>query len=204
MDRVLALKGKPSAASDESLAMLLDLLIEQSGSIPTVYEHHTEADMTLAMSQPWCSIGSDGSAYAIAGPLRRGNPHPRNFGTFPRVLGLYVREQHMLGLEEAIHKMTWLNACKLGLMDRGILVRAAKADITVFSAAEIIDKSTYTDPFHYSEGIKWVIVNGQIVMEHGQPTTRPPRPSPQEIVSNANIFCQPKFFVRSPSDKKLG
>ena len=174
MDRVLALKGKPAAGSDEALAMLLDLLIEQSGSIPTVYEHHTEADMTLAMSQPWCSIGSDGSAYAVTGPLRRGNPHPRNFGTFPRVLGRYVREQQMLRLEEAIHKMTWLNACKLGLMDRGILVRAAKADITVFSEAKIIDKSTYTDPFHYSEGIEWVIVNGQIVMEHGQPTTARP------------------------------
>ena len=72
--------------------MLFDLLIEEGGSVPTVYAHHTEKDMNLALSQPWCSIGSDGSAYAIEGPLRRGNPHPRNFGTFPRVLGVYVRE----------------------------------------------------------------------------------------------------------------
>ena len=72
--------------------MLFDVLIEEGGSVPTVYEHHTEKDMNLALMQPWCSIGSDGSALAIEGPLRRGNPHPRSFGTFPRVLGVYVRE----------------------------------------------------------------------------------------------------------------
>ncbi len=170
MDRVLALKGKPTPTTDESLNMLLDLLMEQSGSIPTVYEHHTEADMNLALSQPWCSIGSDGSAYATEGPLRRGNPHPRNFGTFPRVLGVYVRDKKLLRLEEAIHKMTWLNACKVGLLNRGILMPGTQADITVFSEAKVIDKSTYTDPFHYGEGIEWVLVNGQIAMEHGQPT----------------------------------
>jgi N-acyl-D-amino-acid deacylase len=90
MDRIIAAKKKGNTAVD-SLDILFDLLIEQGGSIPTVYAHHTEKDMNLAMSQPWCSIGSDGSAYAIDGPLRRGNPHPRNFGTFPRILGLYVR-----------------------------------------------------------------------------------------------------------------
>ena len=174
MDRVLALKGKPTATSEESLNILLDLLIEQSGSIPTVYEHHTEADMVLALSQPWCSIGSDGSAYAINGPLRRGNPHPRNFGTFPRALGLYVRERKLLRLEEAIHKMTWLNAAKVGLVDRGIVVPGAYADLAIFSAAKIIDKSTYTDPFQYSQGIEWLIVNGQVVMDQGQPTKARP------------------------------
>ncbi len=87
MDRILALKGKQAAGTDQALHAMLDMLIEQSGSIPTVYEHHTEADMLLALQQPWCSIGSDGSAYATEGPLRRGNPHPRNFGTFPRAIG---------------------------------------------------------------------------------------------------------------------
>ena len=77
--------------------------------------------MNLAMQQPWCSIGSDGSAFAIEGPLRRGNPHPRNFGTFPRVLGVYVRERGLLRLEDAVRKMTSLNATKLGIRDRGLL-----------------------------------------------------------------------------------
>ena len=93
MDRVIAAKSKGKTPPPDPLDVLFDLLIEEGGSVPTVYAHHTEKDMNLALAQPWCSIGSDGSAYAIEGPLRRGNPHPRNFGTFPRVLGVYVREQ---------------------------------------------------------------------------------------------------------------
>ncbi len=93
MDRVLAAQSKGKNPPPDPLDVLFDLLIEEGGSVPTVYAHHTEKDMNLALAQPWCSIGSDGSAYAIEGPLRRGNPHPRNFGTFPRVLGVYVREQ---------------------------------------------------------------------------------------------------------------
>jgi N-acyl-D-amino-acid deacylase len=91
MDRVMAIRTKDKAGADP-LDELFDLLIEHNGSVSTVYAHHTEEDMTLALRQPWCSVGSDGSAYSITGPLRRGNPHPRNFGTFPRVLGVYVRE----------------------------------------------------------------------------------------------------------------
>jgi N-acyl-D-aspartate/D-glutamate deacylase len=135
-----------------------------------VYAHHTEEDMNLALAQPWCSIGSDGSAYAISGPLRRGNPHPRNFGTFPRVLGRYVRELQTLQLEDAIRKMTWLNAAKVGLRDRGLLVPGFYADITLFDPETVIDKSTYTEPFQYSDGIKWVIVNGKVVLEQGEHT----------------------------------
>src|SRR5690606_26626739 len=104
----------------DPLDILFDILIEQGGSISTVYAHHTEEDMNLALVQPWCSIGSDGSALAVEGPLRRGNPHPRNFGTFPRVLGVYVREQKLLRLEDAVRKMTSLSAAKIGLLDRGL------------------------------------------------------------------------------------
>src|SRR5581483_6712340 len=96
----------------DPLDILFDLLIEQDGSVSTVYAHHYEDDMMQAMKQPWCSIGSDGSAYAIEGLLRRGNPHPRNFGTFPRVLSEYVRKLPWLTLEEAVRKMTLLNAAK--------------------------------------------------------------------------------------------
>ena len=133
--------------------------------------------MNLALSQPWCSVGSDGSAYAIEGRLRRGNPHPRNFGTFPRVLGVYVRESKLLTLEDAVRKMTSLNAAKIGLHDRGVLRAGQFADVTVFDAERIIDKATYTEPFHYPNGIRYVIVNGQVVLESGKHTgARPGRP----------------------------
>jgi N-acyl-D-aspartate/D-glutamate deacylase len=167
MDRVVASKSLGQTPAPDSLDILFDLLIEQGGSVSTVYAHHTEEDMTFAMKQPWCSIGSDGSAFATEGLLRRGNPHPRNFGTFPRVLGVYVREQGLLRLEDAVRKMTSLNAAKIGLRDRGLLQPGQFADITVFDPARIVDRSTYTDPFQYSEGIQYVIVNGRIVLEKG-------------------------------------
>ncbi|HWE35627.1 MAG TPA: D-aminoacylase [Isosphaeraceae bacterium] len=174
MDKVLAARAEGKTPPPDPLDMLFDLLIEEDGSIPTIYAHHTEPDMVLALRQPWCSIGSDGSALAIDGPLRRGHPHPRNFGTFPRVLGVYVRERHVLTLEDAIRKMTSLNASKLGLRDRGTLRAGAFADVTVFDPARVIDRSTYEEPFQYSEGVEFVVVNGTVVLDHGRPTA--PRP----------------------------
>jgi N-acyl-D-aspartate/D-glutamate deacylase len=165
MDRIIARKRKAIRPPTDPLDILFDLLIEQGGSVPTVYAHHEERDMNLAMVQPWCSIGSDGSALAIEGPLRRGNPHPRNFGAFPRVLGVYVRERGVLRLEDAVRKMTSLNAAKLGIVDRGLMRPGFFADITVFDPEKIIDRATYTDPFQYSEGIRYVVVNGQIVLD---------------------------------------
>lgn len=174
MDRVIA--SRRSDQSKDPLDILFDILIEYEGSVPTVYAHHTEEDMTLALLQPWCSVGSDGSAYAIEGPLRRGNPHPRNFGTFPRVLGVYVRESALLRLEDAVRKMTSLNAAKVGLTDRGQLRPGAFADITLFDSDRVIDKATWGDPFQYPDGIETVIVNGQLVLDKGQHTgARPGR-----------------------------
>ncbi len=174
MDRILATRSKGKTPMPDSLDLLFDILIEEGGSVPTVYEHHTEKDMNLALVQPWCSIGSDGSAYAIEGRLRRGNPHPRNFGTFPRVLGVYVRERGLLRLEDAIRKMTSLNAAKLGLTDRGQLRVGAFADVTVFDPERVLDRSTYENPFRYSEGIHHVIVNGRLVLDNGKPTGAKP------------------------------
>jgi N-acyl-D-aspartate/D-glutamate deacylase len=176
MDRVMAAKSSGKDPAPDPLDVLFDLLIETDGSVPTVYEHHTEKDMTLALRQPWCSIGSDGSALAVEGPLRRGNPHPRNFGTFPRVLGVYARDRGLLSLEDAVRKMTSLNAAKLGLTDRGVVRPEAFADLTVFDPDRVIDRATYTDPFRYSEGIEYVLVNGQLVLDRGKPTgARPGR-----------------------------
>lgn len=176
MDLVLADRARGQAPPPEPLDALFDLLIETGGSVPTVYEHHTEPDMNLALRQPWCSIGSDGSALAAEGPLRRGNPHPRSFGTFPRALGVYVRERKVLSLEEAIRKMTSLNASKAGLADRGVLRPGCFADITVFDPERVIDRATYTDPFRYPEGIEYVAVNGKLVVDGGRHTgARPGR-----------------------------
>ncbi len=174
MDRVIEAKNRRKDQPREPLDILLDLLIEENFSIPTVYAHHTEADMMLAMSQPWCSIGSDGYAYAVEGPLRQGNPHPRCFGTFPRVLGRYARDQKFLTLEDAVRKMTSMNAAKLGIQDRGLLKAGLFADITLFDSRSVIDKATYADPFHYNEGIEYVVVNGQIVLEKGKHTDAKP------------------------------
>ena len=174
MDRVLSLRTANKNPKPDDLDELFDLLIEHGGSAPTVYAHHTEDDMRLALRQPWCSIGSDGGAYAIEGPLRRGNPHPRNFGTFPRVLGEYVRDQRTLTLEDAIRKMTSLNAAKIGLVDRGVLRTGAFADVTVFDPKTVGDLSTYTDPFQYSRGVTYVVVNGKLVLDQGQPTLERP------------------------------
>jgi N-acyl-D-aspartate/D-glutamate deacylase len=175
MDRVFSLRTAGRTNVD-LLDELFDYLIEEGGSVGAVYAHHTEADMTLALQQPWCSVGSDGSAYAIAGPLRRGNPHPRNFGTFPRILGRYVRELGLLRLEDAVRKMTSLNATKAGLPQRGLLVTGYFADLTVFDPERVQDLATYEEPFQYNEGIDYVVVNGQIVLDGGQHTgVRPGR-----------------------------
>jgi N-acyl-D-amino-acid deacylase len=174
VDRVIAAKKKDREPAQDDLDALFDLLVEQGGSIPTVYAHHTEKDMQLALAQSWCSIGSDGSAYATEGPLRRGNPHPRSFGTFPRVLGVYVRELKVLRLEDAVRKMTSLNAAKLGIADRGLLRPGNYADITLFDPERVTDKATYEKPFQYAEGIEYVIVNGQLVLERGKHTGATP------------------------------
>jgi N-acyl-D-aspartate/D-glutamate deacylase len=176
MDRILAIRSKGKDPAPDPLDDLFDLLVEEGGSIPTIYAHHTEKDMNLALVQPWCSIGSDGSAYATEGPLRRGNPHPRNFGTFPRALGVYVRQLGLLRLEDAVRKLTSLNATKLGIHDRGLLRPGNWADLVLFDPERVIDRATYTNPFQYNDGIEYVIVNGQIVLDRGKHTgARPGR-----------------------------
>lgn len=170
VDRIIAERIKGKNPAPDLLDVFFDILIEQGGSVPTVYAHHTEEDMNVALVQPWCSIGSDGSAFAAEGPLRRGNPHPRNFGTFPRVLGVYVRERGVLRLEDAVRKMTSLNAAKLGITDRGLLRPGQFADVTLFNPDTVMDKSTYEQPFQYNDGIEYVVVNGKLVFDKGMPT----------------------------------
>jgi N-acyl-D-amino-acid deacylase len=174
MDQIIVAKTRGRDPAPDPLDILFEFLIEENGTIGTIYAHHTESDMNLALVAPWCSIGSDGYALATDGPLRRGHPHPRSFGTFPRVLGEYVRNRKLLSLEDAIRKMTSLNAAKIGLYDRGLVRDGLYADITVFDREAVIDRSTYLEPFQYSAGIVHVVVNGRLVVENGQPTDARP------------------------------
>lgn len=148
--------------------VVFDLLLEEQGSVPAVYFLMSEEDVQTAMKTPWVSIGSDGSAVRPDGPLASGKPHPRWYGTFPRVLGKYVREDQVLPLEEAVMKMTSLNAEKLGLADRGLLKEGLRADITVFDAQRVTDKATFENPHQYPVGIEYVTVNGVLVLEKEQ------------------------------------
>ena len=128
------------AIGKAGIDVLFELLEENRGSVPTVYFHHSEEDMKYALRQPFASIGSDGTAVTETGPLAAGNPHPRYYGTFPRVLGKYVREEKVISLEEAIRKMTSANTAKIHVFDRGLLRAGQWADVTVFDAGKIIDQ----------------------------------------------------------------
>lgn len=152
------------------VAALFKVLTDNGGSVPTVYFHHSEDDMRYALKQPFVSIGSDGTAVAAEGPLAAGNPHPRYYGTFARVLGRYVREEKVLSLEEAVRKMTSANAAKVHISDRGLLRAGLAADVTVFDADRIIDHATYDRPHQYATGVEYVIVNGRLVLERGEHT----------------------------------
>lgn len=145
-------------------------LIAENGSVGCVYFIIDEDDLKLAMRQPWVSIGSDGSALATSGPLRSGVPHPRSFGTFPRVLGKYVREEQVISLEEAVRKMSGLTAEQLHLKDRGLINDGFAADLVIFDPQIVADRATFTDPFQYPIGIDTVIVNGQVVIDGGRHT----------------------------------
>jgi N-acyl-D-aspartate/D-glutamate deacylase/Leucine-rich repeat (LRR) protein len=163
-----------AALGGEGVDVLFKVLEANNGSIPTIYFHHNEDDMRHALQQPFVSIGSDGTAVKTEGPLARGNPHPRYYGTFPRVLGRYVRDEKVITLEEAIRKMTSANAAKVGIYDRGIIRPGAWADITIFNPQTVIDNSTWEKPHQYSSGIEHVLVNGTVVLDKGQHTNAHP------------------------------
>jgi N-acyl-D-aspartate/D-glutamate deacylase len=153
---------------------VFEMLIANGGSVSCVWFIIDESDLKLALQQPWVSVGSDGSALATSGPLRTGVPHPRNFGTFPRVLGKYVREEHVITLEQAVHKMSGLTASQLHIRDRGLIKEGLAADLVLFDPATVADRATFTDPFQYPVGIDTVIVNGRVVLDHGRHTGERP------------------------------
>jgi dihydroorotase/N-acyl-D-amino-acid deacylase len=133
-----------------------------------------EDDVALALVQPWISINNDSSGTSPEGLLGEEHPHPRAYGTFPRILRKYVREEHRLSLEEAIRKFSALPAQRMRLTDRGVLKRGLWADVVVFDPAAIADRSTFNSPNELAVGMRWVMVNGVPVIADGRMTGAKP------------------------------
>jgi len=153
---------------------MFDLLQDESGTVSAIYFEMSEDDVRTAMTQPWIAFDCDAEGRRPDGILGSSMTHPRAYGTFPRILGRYVREEKILHLEEAVRRMTSLAARRIGLADRGLLRPGLYADITVFDPAKVIDRATFEAPHHYSEGIVHVFVNGQAVVQGGTITERLP------------------------------
>mgnify|MGYP001591329468 CR=1 FL=1 len=153
---------------------MADMVIELQlkGGCSAIFHAYDEPDVERFMKSPFGMIGSDGSLTKPGD----GAPHPRAFGTYPRVLARYVGERQVISLEEAVRKMTSFPAARLGFSDRGLLREGLAADVTVFDPATIADRSTFTDPHHYSEGVRYVVVNGTVAVSDGVHTgARPGR-----------------------------
>jgi N-acyl-D-aspartate/D-glutamate deacylase len=154
----------------DPLDAVFELLRDAEGVASMIMFQLDEADLRRALAHPHVMIGSDGSALATSGEMSAGKPHPRSYGTFPRVLGEYTREQRVLSLPEAVHKMTGLPARRLGLRDRGVIRVGARADLVVFDPKRIADQATYDDPHRYPVGVEHVLVNGSAVIRDGEHT----------------------------------
>jgi N-acyl-D-amino-acid deacylase len=152
------------------LEAALDLIMETEGTVSCVYFDQQERNVRAIMRHPSVVVGSDGRALANVGSLAQRKTHPRSYGTFPRVLGRYVRDEGVLTLPQGIQKMTSITAERFNLVDRGVLRRGAYADIAVFDPATVADAATFVDPDRYAVGIPYVVVNGSLVIADGEHT----------------------------------
>ena len=147
-----------------------NLLIEEENHVAVVKFAMSEDNLKHVLAHPLVVVGSDGNSLAPYGVLSKGKPHPRSYGTFPRVLGKYVREEQVLTLPDAIRKMTSLVAEKFGLDGRGRLTEGSFADIVVFNPDTVIDGADFREPHTYPVGIDYGIVNGRQVINRGEHT----------------------------------
>jgi N-acyl-D-amino-acid deacylase len=152
----------------------LDTLLETGMQVSIVSFHSSEENRQAEVQHPAMMIGTDGYALAADGPLSSRVPHPRNYGTFPRVLRRYVREQKILSLEAAIRKMSGFPAQKLRWTDRGLVRKGYLADLVVLNPDTVADRATYEAPHQYPVGISHVIVNGKPVVRDGAHTQARP------------------------------
>ena len=149
---------------------LCDILIKDSANTSAAVFAMDEADVALALKQPWVSVDNDSQGTSPDGPMGREHPHPRAYGTFPRILRKYVREDHLLTLPDAIRKFTALPAQRLRLVDRGVLKKGMWADLVIFDPNTIRDRSTYDAPNQLAEGMDYVLVNGVPVLDNAKMT----------------------------------
>jgi dihydroorotase/N-acyl-D-amino-acid deacylase len=155
---------------EDAMDALFDLLIEDKGFTECAVFGMSEPDVALALEQPWVSIDNDSSGTSPEGILGEEHTHPRAYGTFPRILRKYVREEKKLTLEEAIRKFSALPAQSMRLTDRGVLKQGMWADVVVFDPEKVRDLATFDDPNRLSEGMEIVLVNGTPVIESGKMT----------------------------------
>ncbi len=155
---------------EEPYRLVARLLREEGGAVGMIGFGMSEENTERLVAHPLGMVCSDGGAYAPYGVLSRSSPHPRGYGSFPRVLGLYVRERAALSLEAAIRKMTALPARKLGLLDRGVVEPGAVADVVVFDPDEVADQATFENPHQYSKGVLHVVVSGVHTIRDGEHT----------------------------------
>ena len=158
---------KHRGAKDEFTA-LYELLLEEEGAPGMVIFYGDEEDVKRIMKHPLHMVGTDAGCCTIEGPFCKGKPHPRHYGTYPKILGKYVREEKTITWQEAVRKMTSFPAQRFGILDRGLLRPGMWADITVFNPETVIDRATYKDPHNFPAGIPYVIVNGEITISEGK------------------------------------
>jgi dihydroorotase/N-acyl-D-amino-acid deacylase len=176
---LLPLQGKTIAAvakerGKDPLETLLDILVEDNGFTGCAVFGMQEADVALALAQPWVAVNNDSSGTSPEGVLGKEHPHPRAYGTFPRILRKYVREEHRLSLEDAVRKFAALPAQRMRFTDRGVLKQGLFADVVVFDPATITDRSTFSEPNQLATGMSWVLVNGVPVIADGRMTGAKP------------------------------
>lgn len=160
---VKEMRGEP----DEFTA-LYKMLLEEEGAAGMILFSMQEEDVRRIMKHPLHMVGTDSSSIASTGPFAMGKPHPRHFGTYPKILGRYVREHGVLRLEEAVRKMTSFPAQRFGIPDRGLLRPGMCADIAVFDPETVLDNATYQNPHQLPDGIPYVVVNGVVAVDRGR------------------------------------
>jgi N-acyl-D-amino-acid deacylase len=176
----------------ESIEIFFDLLLAEDGAVSMVKFSMSEEDVMTAAAGTYAMVGSDGFAIANEGVLATGKPHPRSYGSFPRVFSKYQRELNVLTLEEAVYKMTGASADKLGLRDRGYIKENFIADIVLFDPIKIRDVATFLDPHRYSEGIHTVYVSGKKAYENGE-----------FLDPKSGVVLRPAFVKSSDSVKQI-
>lgn len=173
--KLVPLQGKTIAEiarlwKEDPMDTVFDILVQDEAFSEVAMFAMSEADVEYALKQPWVSVCNDSQGTSPEGLLAAEHPHPRAYGTFPRILAKYVREEHLLTLEDAIRKFTALPAGRMRITDRGVLKAGMWADVVVFDAAKIRDRATFETPNQLSEGMQFVLVNGVPVIRDGKMT----------------------------------